>query len=144
MSIGTGQHASKPKLPIGIEPRMLSFDVYGTLINTPPENLQAFRSILHEASETNVHSMEFYSFWERRNVAHYMEPYRSYKEICQLSLSEAFRRFGVSSGREELITRYFESSPRCGSTPMFNLPWTSWPRTTGWRLSRTSTMTFST
>src|SRR6516164_5491863 len=55
--------------------------------------------------------MEFYSFWERRNVAHYMEPYRSYKEICQLSLSEAFRRFGVSSGREELIARYFECFP---------------------------------
>ena len=49
MSIGTGQHASKPKLPMGIEPRMLSFDVYGTLINTTPANLQAFRSILHEA-----------------------------------------------------------------------------------------------
>jgi len=49
MSIGTRQHASKPKLPMGIEPRMLSFDVYGTLINTPPANLQAFRSILHEA-----------------------------------------------------------------------------------------------
>jgi hypothetical protein len=70
MSIGTGQHASKPKLPMGIEPRMLSFDVYGTLINTPPANLQAFRSILHEASGTNVDPMEFYSFWERRNVAH--------------------------------------------------------------------------
>ena len=54
MSIGTGQYASKPKLPMGIEPRMLSFDVYGTLINTPPANLQAFRSILHEVSETNV------------------------------------------------------------------------------------------
>src|SRR5215471_9774837 len=88
-------------------PRLLA-DVYGTLINTPPANLQAFRSILHEASETNVEPMEFYSFWEQRNVAHYMEPYKSYKEICQLSLSEAFRRFGVSSGREELITRYFE------------------------------------
>ena len=111
MSIGTGQHASKPKLPMGIEPRMLSFDVYGTLINTTPANLQAFRSILHEASETNVDPMEFYSFWEQRNVAHYMEPYRSYKEICQLSLSEAFRRFGVSSGREELIARYFECFP---------------------------------
>jgi len=41
-----GQHASKPKLPMGIEPRMLSFDVYGTLINTPPANLQAFPKYL--------------------------------------------------------------------------------------------------
>ena len=37
-----------PKLPPGIEPRLLSFDVYGTLINTPPSNLEVFRSILVE------------------------------------------------------------------------------------------------
>ena len=90
---------------------MVSFDVYGTLINTPPSNLQAFRSILLEASETNLNPMEFYSFWEQRNVAHYAEAYRSYKEICQLSLSEAFRHFGISWGREESITRYFECFP---------------------------------
>ena len=111
MSIGTEPHAFKPKLPVGIEPRMLSFDVYGTLINTPPSNLQAFRSILYEASETNLDPMKFYSFWEQRNLAHYMEAYRSYKEICQLSLSEAFRHFGIPSGRDELITRYFECFP---------------------------------
>src|ERR1700739_4836692 len=111
MSIGTEPRAAKSKLPMGIEPRMVSFDVYGTLINTPPSNLQAFRSILLEASETNLDPMEFYSFWEQRNVAHYVEAYRSYKEICQLSLSEAFRHFGISSGREESITRYFECFP---------------------------------
>ena len=32
---------SEPKLPEGFDPRMLSFDVYGTLVNTPPANLRA-------------------------------------------------------------------------------------------------------
>ena len=111
MGMRTEQHASKPELPTGIEPRMLSFDVYGTLIDTPPSNLQAFRSILLEASVTNLDPIQFHSFWEQRNITHYMGAYQSYKEICQLSLSETFRHFSISSGREELITRYFECFP---------------------------------
>ncbi len=55
--------------------------------------------------------MSFYAFWEQRNVFHYSEPYRSYKDICRLSLSEAFRHFGVSAGREDAINRYFECFP---------------------------------
>jgi 2-haloacid dehalogenase len=35
------------------------------------------------------------------------EPYRSYKEICRISLEEAFREFGISGGRGDLIERYF-------------------------------------
>jgi len=108
MSFEAQPQTAKLKLPVDIEPRMLSFDVYGTLVNTPPSNLQAFRSILLEASETNLDPMDVYSFWERRNIAHYMEPYRSYKDVCRLSLSEAFHHFGVSSGRGELMNRYFE------------------------------------
>lgn len=98
---------AKPKLPEGFEPRMLSFDVYGTLINTPPANLGAFRAILADAGRTDLDSKEFYSFWEQRNIAHYSEPYRTYKEICRLSLSEAYERFGVM-GREEAIQQYFD------------------------------------
>ncbi len=109
MSIGTNPGTPKPKLPVGIEPRILSFDVYGTLINTPPSNLHVFQSILLESSETNLDPMEFYSFWEQRNIAHYVEEYKiGYKDICQISLSEAFRHFSISSGREALIVRYFE------------------------------------
>lgn len=68
MSIETEKHAPKPKLPSGIEPCMLSFDVYGTLINTPPWSLQAFRSILLEAPQTNLDPIEFYSFWEQSTL----------------------------------------------------------------------------
>ena len=45
---------------------------------------------------------------EERNIAHYWEPYRPYKEIAELSLAEAFAHFGIS-GRSELVHRYFEA-----------------------------------
>ncbi len=97
-----------PRLPSGFEPRLLSFDVYGTLVNTPPANLRAFRSILGEAGRTDLDAQAFYAFWEQRNIAHYYEPYRSYKEICRLSLSEAYEKFGVPTGRDGMIQRYFD------------------------------------
>lgn len=100
--------SAKPKLPDGFNPRMVSFDVYGTLVNTPPANLRAFQSILADAGRTDLDAQAFYSFWEQRNIAHYYEPYCSYKEICRLSLSEAFEKFGVATGREEMIQRFFD------------------------------------
>jgi len=33
--------------------KLLSFDVYGTLINTPPTNAKAFRLILEDAGAPN-------------------------------------------------------------------------------------------
>ena len=99
---------AEPKLPDGFEPRMLSFDVYGTLVNTPSAQLGAFRAILADAGRPDLDPEAFYSFWEQRNIAHYYEPYRTYKDICRLSLSEAYERFGVAAGREEAIQRYFD------------------------------------
>jgi 2-haloacid dehalogenase len=87
---------------------MLSFNVYGTLVNTPPANLGVFRAILADAGRLDLDPTEFYLFWEHRNIAHYYEPYRTYKDICRLSLSEAYERFGVVTGREEAIQRYFD------------------------------------
>src|SRR5215475_9734093 len=87
--------------------KLLSFDVYGTLINTPPTNAKAFRRILEEAGASNIDALAFYQFWESRNIIHYREPYRSYREIGELSLEEAFESFGIAGGRD-LIERYFE------------------------------------
>src|SRR5262249_27836838 len=53
----------------------------------------------------------FYQFWESRNIVHYREPYRSYREIGELSLEEAFENFGVVGGTADLIERYFELFP---------------------------------
>ncbi|WP_213990385.1 HAD hydrolase-like protein [Sodalis sp. dw_96] len=108
MNVSTPKPATGPQLPDGFEPRLLSFDVYGTLINTPPANLGAFRAILEDAGRPDLDPNKFYSFWEKRNIAHYYEPYRTYKDICRLSLSEAYERFGVVTGRKGAIQRYFD------------------------------------
>lgn len=96
------------KLPMGFKPRMLSFDVYGTLVNTPPTNFRVFGAILADAGRTDVDPEAFNAFWEHRNIVHYRDPYRSYKEICRISLMEAYERFGVTTGRVEAIERFFE------------------------------------
>src|SRR5271169_1970321 len=87
--------------------KLLSFDVYGTLVNTPPANAKAFRIIVEESGASHVDPMAVHQFWEARNIAHYGEPYHSYKEICRISLEEAFREFGISGGTGDLIERYF-------------------------------------
>ena len=95
-----------------MRPRLLSFDVFGTLIDTPSGQGAAFRSILDDAGAAHVDADAFWTHWEERNIAHYWEPYRSYKEICRLSLEETFERFGVRGGDGGLIQRYFDVYPR--------------------------------
>jgi FMN phosphatase YigB (HAD superfamily) len=51
---------------------------------------------------------DFWEYWEEKNIAHYWEPYRAYKEICELSLSEAFAHYGIR-GDPRLIRRYFDA-----------------------------------
>jgi 2-haloacid dehalogenase len=92
--------------------KLLSFDVYGTLINTPPINAKAFGLILEDAGASSVDVLAFYQFWESRNIVHYREPYRSYREIGALSLEEALENFGVAGGKGDLIERYFDLFPQ--------------------------------
>ncbi len=95
-----------------MRPRLLSFDVFGTLVDTPSGQDAAFRSILEDAGAAHVAADAFWTHWEERNIAHYWEPYRPYKEICRLSLEETFERFGVPGGDGGLIQRYFDVYPR--------------------------------
>lgn len=95
-----------------MRPRLLSFDVFGTLIDTPSGQGAAFRSILDDAGATHVDAETFWTHWEERNIAHYWEPHRPYKEICRLSLEETFARFGIPGGDARLIQRYFDIYPR--------------------------------
>lgn len=108
MTVSTPKPRAEPRLPENFRPRMLSFDVYGTLVNTPSGNLGAFRAILADSRRLDLDPQAFYSFWEQRNIVHYREPYRNYKEICRLSLVETYEKFGVAAGREELIQLFFE------------------------------------
>lgn len=83
------------------------FDVYGTLVTTPPANAKAFQAILRHAGATDIDPLSFYNFWESRNIAHYVEPYRSYKAICRTSLADAFAHFNVGGADASLIEHFF-------------------------------------
>lgn len=89
-------------------PELLSFDVFGTLVDVREGSYQVFRSILSESHAASVDVKLFWEFWEERNIAHYRQPYRRYKDICELSLAETFAHFGVR-GRSDLIRRYFDA-----------------------------------
>jgi 2-haloacid dehalogenase len=94
-----------------LRPKMLSFDVFGTLISVRDSSYGAFERILADAGARHLDVKAFWEHWEARNIAHYWQPYRSYREICELSLAESFAHFEVS-GNSRLIDRYFEAFPR--------------------------------
>lgn len=91
-----------------LTPKLLSFDVFGTLIKVREGSYGAFRAILQDSGHPEIDEQHFFEVWEERNIAHYWEPYRPYKEIARLSLAETFAQFGIA-GRPELIERYFEA-----------------------------------
>ena len=88
--------------------RLVSFDVFGTLISVRDGSYAAFQSILDDSEGGSVDVRGFWEFWEHRNIAHYWEPYRGYREICALSLEESFRHYGLR-GDPRLIERYFDA-----------------------------------
>jgi 2-haloalkanoic acid dehalogenase type II len=93
-----------------LRPKLLSFDVFGTLISVRDSSYGAFERILADAGAHHLDVKSFWEHWEHRNIAHYWEPYRSYREICELSLAESFAHFEVA-GDSRLIERYFEAFP---------------------------------
>ncbi len=90
--------------------KLLSFDVFGTLISVRDGSYGAFRSILQDVGAPHTDVKAFWEHWEERNIAHYWEPYRPYKDICALSLQETFAHFGID-GPGGLIQRYFDAFP---------------------------------
>jgi 2-haloacid dehalogenase len=93
-----------------LKPKLMSFDVFGTLISVRDSSYDAFRRILADASAPRVDVRAFWEYWEDRNIAHYWEPYRSYRAICELSLQEAFEHFHIN-GASRLIQYYFDAFP---------------------------------
>ena len=94
-----------------LRPKMMSFDVFGTLISVRDSSYGAFEGILADTGAHHLDVKAFWEHWEQRNIAHYWEPYQSYRKICELSLAETFARFEVP-GDCRLIDRYFEAFPR--------------------------------
>ena len=94
-----------------LQPKLMSFDVFGTLISVRDSSYSAFERILADAGALHLDVKAFWEHWEHRNIAHYWDPYRSYREICELSLAETFAFFKVV-GDSRRIDRYFEAFPR--------------------------------
>src|SRR5215468_10143190 len=94
--------------PKRLKPKLMSFDVFGTLISVRDSSYGAFERILSDAGASHVDVKAFWEHWEHRNIAHYWDPYRSYREICELSLAETFAHFNLL-GDGRLIDRYFEA-----------------------------------
>jgi 2-haloacid dehalogenase len=93
-----------------LQPNLMSFDVFGTLISVRDSSYGAFERILADSNARHLDVRAFWEHWEHRNIAHYWEPYRSYREICEYSLAETFAHFEVT-GDSRLIDRYFEAFP---------------------------------
>ena len=85
--------------------------MFGTLISVRDSSYGAFERILSEVRAHQIDVRAFWEHWEHRNIAHYWDPYRSYREICELSLSETFSHFNLV-GDGGLIGLYFEAFPR--------------------------------
>jgi 2-haloacid dehalogenase len=92
------------------DPTWVSFDVFGTLISVRDGSYAAFQSILDDCAGGHVNLRDFWEFWEQRNIAHYWEPYCSYRDICTLSLEESLAHYGLH-GDSALIERYFDAFP---------------------------------
>ena len=93
-----------------LRPKMMSFDVFGTLIDVREGSYGAFRRILAEADAEHLDVKIFWEHWEHRNIRHYRDPYRTYRNICELSLAESFEHFNIA-GDARLIDCYFDAFP---------------------------------
>jgi len=99
-----------------MRPKLMSFDVFGTLVDVREGSYAAFASILREAGGAHIDVKAFWEHWEARNIAHYWEPYRRYRDICEMSLAETFAHFGLHSDAK-LIARYFDAFPHFALYP---------------------------
>jgi 2-haloacid dehalogenase len=94
-----------------VTPFIVSFDVYGTLVDVRGGSRDAFVVILRAAGAPQLDVIEFWEHWEAANIRRYWQPYRSYREICRASLDETFHHFGLR-GDPDLIRHYFDAFPR--------------------------------
>ena len=96
--------------PARLRPKLVSFDVFGTLIDSRGGSYGAFTDILRAAGDAHVDVKAFWEVWEERNIAQYWQPYRRYRDICETSLADAFAHFELR-GDPKLIQLYFDVFP---------------------------------
>jgi 2-haloalkanoic acid dehalogenase type II len=96
---------------ISPRPKLLSFDVFGTLIDVRAGSRAAFARILTglggEAGQLGP--LELWEQWEKANIQRYWDrPYHSYRDICRASLQEVFHKLRVK-GDPDSIQLYFDA-----------------------------------
>jgi 2-haloacid dehalogenase len=91
-----------------LAPKLISFDVFGTLVDVRNGSRAAFQAILAQSNACHIDVATFWDYWEERNIIHYKEPYRRARDICEISLSEAFEHFHIH-GATGSIQRYFDA-----------------------------------
>jgi len=116
----------------------MSFDVFGTLISVRDSSYEAFERILAASGAGDIDVRTFWEHWEHRNIAHYWEPYRRYREICEQSLADTFEHFGIS-GDSRLIAYYFDAFPGFLLTTTSSARSTACRGAAAWPWSRIST-----
>lgn len=92
-------------------PKLLSFDVFGTLIDVRGGCRAAFERILAEAGggAGQLGPLELWEQWEKANIRRYWDqPYHSYREICRASLNEVFHKLHMT-GDPDSIQFYFDA-----------------------------------
>ena len=94
-----------------LSPKLISFDVFGTLISVRDSSYGAFERILAATSARNVDVKAFWEAWEHRNIERYWLPYQSYRAICRASLADTFAKFAIA-GNPDLIAYYFDAFPQ--------------------------------
>ena len=103
-----------PTMPAAFDPAavaLVSFDVFGTLIQVRAGSYAAFERILAEAGAAHVDVKEFWEVWEEHNIEQYWQPYKPYRDICRESLAHAFRHYGITGGDPTAIRHYFDAFP---------------------------------
>ena len=91
-----------------LRPKLLSFDVFGTLISVRDSSYGAFERILAATNARNVDVKDFWEAWEHRNIERYWLRYESYRAICRASLADTFTKFAIA-GDPGLIEYYFDA-----------------------------------
>ncbi|HUJ76787.1 MAG TPA: hypothetical protein VL359_18125, partial [bacterium] len=89
-------------------PSLITFDVYGTLMDVREGSRLAFARILAACGGQHVDPLEFWEAWEQANIRRYWEPYQGYREICRASLEETLAAYRLR-GDGALIRHYFDA-----------------------------------
>lgn len=103
---------SATSLPDGVlrDIRLISLDVFGTLVDVRNGSYAAFRHILDESGGQHIDVRIFWEHWETENIHAYWRAYAKYRDICRDSLAATFDHFGLK-GDPAAIEHYFSAFP---------------------------------